>query len=137
MEFKRYQKGDLSKILNISELKAFQFVPEDSIDPNLSWSFYDDNALVACGGFVQLWFGVYEAWVHVLDYDTFLSYKICLIKKFRREISQLDYHRLQATVNEKTINYQKFMHLLGFTVEGTLKFYGPTKDNHIMFARVR
>lgn len=134
MEFRRYQLGDLASIVEDEELKTI--VTDRHIGSDLAWSLFD-NKLLACGGFVNMWPGVYEAWLYVDTYDTFIKYKICLIKKFRHEIDNLQYHRLQAVVDVRTKSHQKFMSLLGFKPEGTMEQYGIDKTDHIMYAKVR
>ena len=133
MEFREYQAGDLHSLIVEDDLRAI--LTDKHIGAN-AWSLYD-NKILACGGFVNLWPGVFEAWLYVHDYDTFLKYKLCLIKKFRFEIDNLQYHRLQAVVDVRSKNHQKFMNLLGFKSEGILQQYGMDKTDHIMYAKVR
>ena len=134
MEFRNYAAGDLVELIKDETLRLI--VSDKHIDPKFAWTLYDKR-IIACGGFIQLWPGVFEAWLCVDNYQDFLSYKISLIKKFRKEISELNYHRLQAAVDIGTINHQKFMNLLGFYCEGVMQKYGVDKQDHLMYAKVK
>lgn len=134
MEFRQYQRGDLPSLISDEGIKLI--ATDKHVDDKLSWTLYDKQ-IVACGGFAIMWTGVYEAWLHVDSYLTFLHYKICLIKKFRSEIDKLNFHRLQAVVDVAAINHERFMHLLGFEEEGILKQYDWKKHDHIMYARLK
>jgi hypothetical protein len=134
MEFKQYQMGDLPTLVQHKELKLL--AGDTHVNPDLAWSLFD-NSLLACGGFLAMWPGVYEAWLFVDTHNTFVSYKVCLIKKFRNEIAKLNFHRLQATVDEHVYNHHKFMKLLGFSAEGLLRQYGPEKNDYIMYSQVK
>lgn len=134
MEFRKYQPGDLPVLIHDEGIKLI--ANDRYVDAELSWTLYD-RQIVACGGFTNLWPGVYEAWLHVDSYLSFLHYKICLIKKLRTEINKLDFHRLQAVVDAATINHQRFMNLLGFKIEGILEQYDWKKHDHIMYARLK
>lgn len=134
MEFRNYQDGDLFTLVADTNLRAI--VSEHPVDGRSSWTLVD-NKIIGCGGFILMWPGVYEAWLYVDTYDNFIKYKICLIKKFRCEIENLVYHRLQATVDARTHNHAKFMNLLGFQPEATLQKYGYDGSDYIMYARLR
>ena len=134
MEFRNYAAGDLVELIKDATLRLI--VSDKHIDSKFAWTLYDKR-IIACGGFIPMWPGVFEAWLCVDTYDDFLSYKICLIKKFRKEIDNLDYHRLQAAVDICTVNHHKFMNLLGFHCEGIMQKYGVDKQDHLMYAKVK
>jgi hypothetical protein len=109
---------------------------EDRIAIEYTWTLCNGE-IIACGGFVPLWTGVFECWIQFKDYRTFLSHTIWLVRAFRKELEKLQFHRLQATIDLKTRNYHKFMKLLGFNCEGLLRKYSPFGEDYVMYSRIK
>lgn len=130
MEFREYYSGDLRCIFENGSIDTIVY-------NKLTWTLCHNEKVLACGGFVKIWNGVYEVWIYTKDYETFLHNKIKIIKKFYHELNKLSWHRIHAPVSFDTRNHKKLMELLGFSPEGLLRKYGPDKKDHIIYSMVK
>jgi len=95
--------------------------------PDMSFSALDGNTIVGCGGIVELWPGVGQAWA-VLS-EQALARSMTLTRSAQRELDRItrcrNLSRVQATVADGHGAGARWLAFLGFEVEGLLVNYGP------------
>lgn len=104
-------------VVDVSQLAA----------PDMAFSALDGNAIVGCGGIVELWPGVGQAWA-VLS-EQALSKSMTLTRTVQRELDRItcsrNLSRVQATVADGHGAGARWLAFLGFELEGLLVNYGP------------
>lgn len=100
----------------------------DQLDvPGMAFSAMDADGVAGCGGIVELWPGVGQAWA-VLSRRA-LSRPVTLTRTAQRELDRIararNLARVQATVADGHGAGARWLAFLGFEVEGLLVNYGP------------
>jgi len=132
--FLPYQSGDIFK--TSFEQFGGDLITESRIITNHSWTFYVDDEVIACGGFVMLWDGVYELWCNP---PIPKKYVIPIIKKAKVEMNLMMREegviRIQTQVLKELKTGFHLMNILGFEYEGRLSKFINGQDYYI-FGRV-
>lgn len=110
-----------------------------SLESDSSWTVFDDDEILCCGGILDDGTGVGTAWLCV---DKCVQHN-------RRRISQLlklchfsidsimngrKLRRIQASVYLSNVNALMFAYKLGFKGEGVLKYLGPNGEDAMILA---
>lgn len=99
-------------------------------------TFSLDGRIIFAAGVMQLWPGVLEGWIIPTIYVP--DYPVWFVKKikgyFEAFAETFKCHRFQ-TYTFSDEQHEKWMELLGFTKEGTLKEYSHNKKDYSIFAR--
>jgi hypothetical protein len=102
------------------------------------WTFFLGEKIIAIIGFWERWPGVAQVLVVPSIYATECPHQF--VRAVKRHIVNmnkvLNYHRLQ-TESWANDNTDKWMRLIGFTCEGTLKSFSANKDDYRMWAIVK
>jgi hypothetical protein len=101
-------------------------------------TWLDDDGVLAVVGVDELWSGVGVVWTLITERSRERGF--ALTRNVLREIGKLHnkgYWRLQATVARGDEEARLWIVRLGFSFEGTMVAYGPNKETHDMYARVR
>ncbi len=117
------------------------------ISPELSFSwFYEDQVDAVCaGGVLLLWPGVGTSWFLMdKDFAPKLSRNLGLLRVFIREVraglrelmTDHGLHRVQADVNNASMEAQRFTKMLRFEYEGIMKAYNSEKEDYLRWALV-
>ncbi len=99
----------------------------------------ENGKIVNCGGVVQFWKGVGEAWLVVSKEAqehpkaVFESSKILLETCFL----QHGFHRVHACIIQHHPTAHKMIIRLGFVPEGIMVYYGPNKENFWRYVRFK
>lgn len=100
-------------------------------------TFVLDGRILAVAGFSQPWKGVLEGWIipsRFVKTHAPVSFPK-LIRRYIEAISKTwKCHRFQTTSFDDTF-HERWMGWLGFTKEGTLKWYTHKKQNYCIYAR--
>lgn len=100
-------------------------------------TLYVNGKPIICGGVVDLWAGVGEAWMLVSETAKQLRYtSIVGIKEFVDDVFK-DYHRLQAIVDCENYEGIRLVEWLGFDREGMLRKYSMNGRDQFIYARVK
>lgn len=103
-----------------------------------AWTLLLDGDPVGCGGVVLLWPGVGEAWS--LSAESAAAIPLALHRAVREGLAeaQMRYrlHRIQAAVLACHVVGRRWLALLGFEEEGTMRKYGPGGHDFVRMARV-
>jgi len=95
--------------------------------PGMAFTALDDDGVAGCGGIVELWPGVGQAWA-ILS-GRALSHPLTLTRTAQRELDRIarrcKLSRVQATVADGHGAGARWLAFLGFEVEGLLVNYGP------------
>lgn len=97
-----------------------------------------DGTVLAVIGVNKMWKGVGVVWTLISDEAKQSGFG--LTRAAVREMNRLHaegYWRLQATVERGDEVARLWIVRLGFSYEGTMVAYGPIKETHDMYARVR
>ena len=94
-----------------------------------------DDKIVCCFGYLQLFPGVAEVWL--LPSVEMRNYSLSVVREVKGYLESTaevrGWHRIQ-TVTRDIPQHRKWMEVLGFTEEGTLKQYYQ-KEDYILSAR--
>jgi len=96
----------------------------------------DENRIIACGGIINIWNGVGEAWS--VSSTIAARYPKFILSTARQFIAGCtEYHRIQAIVIDGFIRAEKLLAHLGFECEGKLRKYSETGQDYKIFSIVR
>ena len=132
---------DLHWIYNTdTECKLRWYALADRIyEMKIGKTIVKDDIVLGVAVFVPLWPGVSEIWM--LTSTHIHTYQFSYFKILRRGIKVfMDFYgirRLQGTIRADVNFATKWIHSFGFEKEGVLVQYGPSGEDHYMFARVR
>lgn len=97
------------------------------VAPGMAFTALDEDGVAGCGGIVELWPGVGQAWA-VLS-GRALAHPLTLTRTAQRELERImrrcKLSRVQATVADGHGAGARWLAFLGFEVEGLLVNYGP------------
>jgi len=112
---------------------------KDIVDKSVAYTLMCDDEILCCGGvcFYRKQFG--EAWI--LCSRKAEEHPVATVRATKRVIDDImkthDMYRIQATVQCDWVEAQKFIKLLGFKWEGTLRRYGPDRSDYFMYSRIK
>jgi hypothetical protein len=96
----------------------------------------DENRIVMCGGIINIWQGVGEAWS--VSSTIAARYPKSILSTARKFIGRCsEYHRIQAIVIDGFIRAEKLLAHLGFEREGTMRKYSASGQDYKLFSIVR
>lgn len=140
MQIERFQPDHLRRLL----LQPSQaFLGESMSDPaygemlaqSTSFSAIDGDQVVGCAGIIPMWEGRSVAWA-LLSADIGPR----MVKIHRAAVRLLAFQtcrRIEATCDVRFEPARRWLEMLGFQLEGRLRAYTPTGDDHDLYARVR
>lgn len=103
-----------------------------------SYSGFVDGKLIMCGGLVNIWPGLAEAWIALTplaaNHTTFVLRTARLYLNDRAERYQLN--RIEAHVRSDFHIARRFCYWLGFQFNATLPKYGPNGETFLLMSRV-
>jgi hypothetical protein len=103
---------------------------------NSSYTYIEDDKVLACGGAIKLWDGMAEAWFTLADDMDLPVFTICkAVKEYIDSLIGNPYRRLQATVKRSDEKAIRFIEWLGFEREGLLLQYGVEGADYYIYAR--
>lgn len=100
-----------------------------------SWAVLAGDEIIACAGLVEIWPGRAYAW-SILS-EGCGAYFRRLHGMVRTVLERTPYRRIEATVDAGFTAGHRWMRLLGFEAEGTLRAYNPDGTDAVMYARVQ
>lgn len=120
----------------------------DLLKEHAVYTAINDTEVLIIAGIIKLWPGVGEATVYISKkyFDGTLSLKdrIKAAKVIRRYfhliLSNMTFHRVQATVDTSFKRALRFIEYMGFDQEGLAKKFGPDKEDYmryVMFPEVK
>jgi hypothetical protein len=103
-----------------------------------SYSAFVDEQLVACGGVVNIWPGLAEAWIAVTPLaHTHTTFLLRTAKRYLDDrIQRHKLNRLEAHIREDFILARRFCYWLGFQFNTPLPKYGPNGETFLLMSRV-
>lgn len=130
-----YEAGDVAQ-LEVRPGDGFGTPTEDQ--PGLAWTMKAAGKPVACGGFVEIGYGVAMVWVIASDGVRGHGRKFCRFARRATRIAceEMGWHRVQAAVRADRREYQRWAELMGFEREGVLRKAAPDKSDLCLYARV-
>ncbi len=97
-----------------------------------------DGVVVACGGLQPLRTGVGEVWCCAVDpLPCRVGFARGVHGLLARVMRESGCWRVQAVCLASRPDYARFLEWLGFTREGTLRAYGPARENFLGYALIR
>ncbi len=141
-----FEKWHLDWIdFNLDAFQSMMRVPCPTADHAKALAMFSDaytalrrGKVVGCAGIIPLWNGVADLWMY-LGKETFTDklFACKIIKYYLNDIiKRHDIHRIQAVVKADYCQGIRFAELFKFKPEGTMKAYGPNKEDFIRYARV-
>jgi hypothetical protein len=137
-ELKHLQEIDAPSPMKevLSEL-GWTFAPQTIASCSGVVSLMVQDKVVAIIGSLELWPGVCEIW-SIISQDI-SEYRMSFCRWAKKLLTALEkekrYHRIQLRAIDDAV-HTNFCLWLGFTYEGTMKMYGPDKQNYIIWAKV-
>lgn len=111
---------------------------ESLVVPGLSWSAVLGKSIVAMAGLSPQWEGRVIAWG--LFGETVPKFAWSrIVRRMKLEMYQITKHgphRVEMTVPGGFYEGTRLARMLGFEVEGKLKFFGPDGRDHFQYAKV-
>lgn len=132
-----YQEGDR----NFLELRDGDEmgVGEFSEESGPTWTLLDDGVPFAIFGFQYSSDCVYDLWG--VGTEKARGHGLFVVKTISKIVEDafriLEIHRVQATCRTDRPEYRKFLELLGFKWEGTLRQLAPDRSDLHIFSRVK
>ncbi len=103
-----------------------------------TWTGLVDGEIVACGGLVQCWPGMAEAWIAITplakQHVSFLYRHVLAFLRVAADTYKL--RRIQAVVHEDFEAARRFACKLGFKVDAFLEKYGPNGEMFVLVSQV-
>ena len=94
----------------------------------------DEDKVIAVAGIVTQWEGRGEVW-ELLAEDTH-DHLLILHRGFLKKFRKCGYRRLEATTKVGFTQASRWMQMLGFEKEATMRKYGPEGEDYHLWARV-
>jgi hypothetical protein len=115
-----------------------QYTKLSSSENVVMYTICDDDRPIAVVGANMVWPGFMMAW-GILS-DDIVKKPIAFTKEIKRlfdvHFEELSLYRVSMEVKADFCPGVKWMRLLGFDLEGTMKKWGPDKSDYYLFARV-
>lgn len=145
LEFTSFDPAHLDKLhladiydTDPNVLKRWRLLGENIKNMGIATTVWVNGEVLACVAVVRLYHGVGEVWT--LASKRVNKHPLGYIKALRRGITihmqVMNLWRLHGTIRADFEGAEKWVKTLGFEKEGLLKKYGPSGEDHIMFARV-
>jgi hypothetical protein len=142
IEIRDLKDGDLEQVRANPLEDAVKCYPDLPIDPRASYTALWDDVIVACGGAVMMWKGVWEFWL-ILTKDSKLdgAHSIVALEAIRRKIDEIieenNIVRAQAVVRLDFPRGIRMLEALGFQAEGYMRKYTPDFCDVYRYARIK
>lgn len=98
-----------------------------------------DGLVLACCGLVEQWYGRAVAWSLLSSHCT-ASDMLWLTREIRNFLNEVQqdakYRRVEAVVHEPFTAGHRWVHMLGFKVEGVMPCYTPCGETYVQYGRV-
>lgn len=91
------------------------------------------DRVIACAGIAVEGFGSATLWAFISAEAG--PHMVRLDRCARRLLGMVNLRRVQATTT--FVQGQRWLELLGFEYEGTMRKYGPAGEDHLLYARTR
>lgn len=102
---------------------------------NPAWSIFDGEQIVGCGGFFRDHVECVTAWTLLLPCS---GPRMRFVHRAALEVlGRCEARRIQAHASPKFKPSMRWLCMLGFKYEGTLRKFTPSGDDMLLFARVR
>lgn len=110
-----------------------------NLESNSSWTVFDNDEILCCGGILDDGSGVGTAWLCVDKGIEHSHRRISNLLKLCRftidsVMCQKKLRRIQATAFTSNAPALMFAYKLGFKAEGLLKYLGPNGEDAVMLA---
>ena len=127
------------KQMDIKELEKRFIDPEayKVMEGEHSCTLLVDGVPVICAGIVLITTGVGEVWTitdKIADRYPILLHKTVL--QLLKKLDDLGFHRLQS-ICSMWGNTFKWLEKLGFEYEGTMRQFGPNKEDYCLYGRIK
>jgi RimJ/RimL family protein N-acetyltransferase len=141
-ETRRTTLDDLRVLVtNTPEANLWGYMQEQHVSYLLnqdSWSGFVDGGFVACGGLVNIWPGLAEAWIAVTpqahQHTAFILRTAKLYLDDR--ITRYGLRRIEAHIRADFHIAERFCYWLGFKFDAFLPKYGPNGEPFLLMSRV-
>lgn len=128
----KLRKEDLDELMGVGE-QVRELARYYMNGPGFTLTY--NNKIVGCGGVINMWAGVGEAWFRgtPLIYEHRIKVlKVC--KQVIQTVKANAYRRIQAAVRSDWAAAHRFVKYIGFKHEGFMPFYGPDGATFIRYA---
>ncbi len=126
-----------SHVKLLSDDPALLAAAPDMASRGVGYTLVRDGRVLGCGGALNMWQGVAEAWV-VVRQDATAEERKALARHLRRGLPKLvrdhGLRRLQATVVAAHERGRHLAEWLGMKPEGFMARYGTDDSDHVRFA---
>lgn len=140
MILKRFKKEDFFRLLEqegngVLKSAMKNVNPEEIEKAQHSYTIFDDDKVLCCGGLAQYWPGRSEAWIVC---DRKIGSKFIRVHKLvKRFLDSAPEKRIEASVDVNSRRSHRWMQALGFKVEAiNLVGYLPGGGTADLYARV-
>jgi len=98
-----------------------------------SWTVFADDAVVACGGTIEMWPGRHTAWMQLNK--TSGPHMLFITRVVLKALSRVK-GRVELSVQRDFRRGHKWAHMLGFCIETMdMLRYGPNGETHTAYVR--
>jgi RimJ/RimL family protein N-acetyltransferase len=120
----------------IEDKKAYW---QNLINTGTAFSAFSDGEFLGCAGYAMPWPGVAEVWLWAMP--EVKKIPVSLTKLLLRALKHIEkerrVHRISAEVRVGNTRAQRWVSIMGFVYEGTMKKRGPDGSDFMLYARVR
>ena len=141
-EVRRLEVDDLATLQMLTpEAQVWGAVTRDkfaALQAHPSFTGLVDGQIVACGGIINIWTGLAEAWLALTPYAKLhVPFVYRHVHAFLdTAISTYNLRRIQTTVLADWAEANKFIERLGFIAVAPLEKYGMNGETHILYEMV-
>jgi hypothetical protein len=101
-----------------------------------AYTAIDGGDVLACAGLIEQWQGRAIAWA-LLAGDIGPHRFLRVSRGVMRALCTAPFHRIEAAVDCEFPQAIRWVHDLGFELEGKMRAFGVDKRDHYLYARVR
>lgn len=140
MEIVKFEKEHLAKVARQAvQMDMAPLIDDPSYAESLalqphSFSAIDGDKVYACGGIIERWYGVAEAWMVIAG--DMRGMFIPLHRGVSRFLDSCGYHRIEMSVAVGFDEGCRWAKMLGFNYEGKAVAYTPDGYDCYKYARV-
>jgi RimJ/RimL family protein N-acetyltransferase len=136
MKLRGYKKGDAGS-LTLRPGDEWYALEDETIMRGPAYTFTRKGKPVACMGLLPNYHGVASIWAVITDDARGKGLALTRAAKDLLDflINRLDLHRVQAYVRADNAEYRRWIRILGFQVECTLKQATPDKSDLYLAVR--
>ncbi|MCF7811451.1 GNAT family N-acetyltransferase [bacterium] len=131
--------GDRKEETEMRHHEDFMKWAKENHTPGTSYSGFYEGKLLGCAGVRIMWKGVGEAWAmfapEIIMYGK--EAYVYVGEYLKKIMDDNNLHRVQGHVDSEFILAIKYIENLGFKIEGKMRKFGPTGNDHYLYALVR